>query len=108
MFLPFDIPQELADELTDTRILTLVTGTLRDGSAHYAYASIPLARYMDFKLAESRGGYRLEDYGEVVAHGEGLEPPAEMRRRMEEERGANHLFEEELTKLLDQMQAGNR
>ena len=101
MLLPVEIPQEIVDEITATRILMLITGTLKDGSAHYAYASIPLENYLDFKRAEAAGAYRLEDYGEVIAHGEGSEPSAEIRLQMERERGANHLFEEELTRMLD-------
>src|SRR5262245_3045997 len=80
----------------DVGILVLVQGTLPDGSAHYAYASVPPSRYMAFKEAEAKGNYDLAQFGNILAHGKGKEPPADVRARMEQEYGANHRFEEEL------------
>lgn len=86
-------------------ILVLVSGTLKDGSAHYAYASIPPSKYNAFKKAEAAGSFKLEEYGKILAHGKGKEPSQEVKRRMEDEFGANHYFEEELNKLMDRLSA---
>ena len=88
----------------DVQILTLVTGTLEDGSAHYAYISIPPSKYIAFKQAEAKGNYNLRDYGKVLHHGKGHSTAA-VQKQMEEQYGANHHFEEELEEMMAKMQA---
>lgn len=77
-------------------ILTLVTGTLADGADHYAYAVIPPRKYIEFKAAQEKGDYNLAEFGEIVAHGPGKTPPEDVKKRMEDEYGANPDFEAEL------------
>jgi hypothetical protein len=101
------LPAEMLEELADTKILVLVTGTLMDGSEHYAYASIPLANYLEFKQAEAKGNYRLDDFGVVICHGDGLVPAPDVAQKMADEYGASHLFESQMNEMLDQFQAGN-
>lgn len=101
-----EIPSEeellkMMDE--DIGILVLVQGTLPDGSEHYAYASIPPSKYMFFKEAEAKGNYDLGKFGKILAHGKGKNPPADVEKRMKDEYGANHRFEEELTDWIDQL-----
>ena len=87
------------------RILVLITGTLEDGGTHWAYASIPFTKYEAFKAAEAKGNYDLGDYGRILEHGEGAEPPADVVRKMTEEHGADHKFEEELDAMMQQVNA---
>jgi len=89
----------------DLQILVLVSGELADGSAHYAYASIPPSKYAAFKEAEVRGNYDLGDFGTILRHGPGLNPPPDVERAMEEEYGTSHHFEEELLALGRQIEA---
>lgn len=84
----------------EMQLLLLVTGELPDGSAHYAYASIPPSKYQAFKEAEAKGNYDLAAFGKILAHGAGQVPPPEVQAQMEEEYGADHMFEEQLETLL--------
>lgn len=86
------------------KILVLVTGTLIDGTSHYAYASIPLSRYKPFKIAEEKGDYNLAEYGTILTHGDGLTPPDDVKAKLEQEHGANHLFEAQLEQLVKDAQ----
>ncbi len=88
----------------DIQILTLVQGTLTDGTEHYAYVSIPPSKYAAFKQAEAKGNYNLHDYGKVLHHGKGR-PSAAVQKQMEEEHGASHRFEEEFNEMVAKMQA---
>lgn len=81
-------------------ILVLVSGTLKNGESHYAYASIPPSHYPAFKEAQAAGSFKLEDFGSILTHGEGKEPPPEIKQRMTDEYGANHYFEQEMQQLL--------
>ncbi len=102
------LPAELLEALADTRILVLVTGTLTDGSEHYAYASIPITNYLEFKHAEAQGHYRLDDFGTIICHGDGAVPASDVEKRMADEYGASHVFEAQMTEMLDKFQAGDR
>lgn len=73
-------------------ILVLTAGKLMDDSDFYAYLSVPPSKYMAYIQAEQRGGYMLSDYGEILAFGEGSEPPDEVKKEIEEKHGANHNF----------------
>jgi hypothetical protein len=100
-------PAELLEELAETKILVLVVGKLMDGREHYAYVSVPIANYLEFKHAETQGNYRLDDFGAIICHGEGLVPSSDVEQRMTNEYGASHLFESQMTEMLDQFQAVN-
>jgi hypothetical protein len=110
-----DISPEQAEAIlkqmdADVGILVLVQGTLPDGSQHYAYASIPPSRYMAFKQAEAAGNYDLAQFGKILTHGKG-EPSPDVKRRMEEEHGANHRFEEDMeiwAREVQQVMQGNK
>lgn len=84
----------------DVGILVLVQGTLPGGEAHYAYASIPPSRYMAFKEAESAGNYDLAQFGKILAHGPGKNPPPDVVKKMADEHGASLTFEEDFEKWL--------
>lgn len=74
--------------------LVLVQGVLEDGRAHYAYVSIPRDRYAAFKQAELTGPYDIRDFGSVLYHGEGLNPPPKIQSLIEKHYGGTHQFEE--------------
>lgn len=100
-----DISPEEAEAMlkkmdADVGILVLVSGTLPDGSPHYAYASIPPSKYMAFKEAEAAGNYDLARFGKILAHGEGKDPPPDVVRQMADEHGASLTFEEDFEKFL--------
>jgi len=88
----------------DIAILVLVQGTLTDGTSHYAYVSIPPSRYMMFKEAEASGNYNLAEFGKILMHGKGKEPPHDVQKQMETEYGANHCFEEQLIQWVEALQ----
>lgn len=99
-------PESLLKQIDeDVNILVLVSGELSDGSAHYAYASIPPSQYDAFKAAEAKGNYDLAHFGKILAHGAGHEPPASVIKEMEEKYGANHKFEEELEAMTGRIEA---
>ncbi len=91
------VQKALADEFVETLcVLVLVQGVLENGKSHYAYARIPKDQYLAFKYAEATGSYDIRVYGEVLAHGEGLEPPESVRTDMRLQYGVSHMFEEDL------------
>lgn len=94
---------EITDEFIATlSVVTLVQGVLADGQPHYAYVRIPQDRYRDFKRAEASGSYDLRDFGEILHHGNGLLPPAEVVEEMQQRYGTDHHFE---VNLLDMARA---
>lgn len=100
-----DISPEEAEAMlkkmdADVGILVLVSGTLPDGSSHYAYASIPPSKYMAFKEAEAAGNYDLAEFGKILAHGEGKDPPPDVVKQMADEHGASLTFEADFEKWL--------
>lgn len=100
-----DISPEDAEELlrkidAEVGILVLVQGALPDGSGHYAYASIPPSKYLAFKEAEAAGNYDLAQYGKILAHGAGKNPPPDVVKKMADEHGASLTFEEDFEKWL--------
>ena len=100
-----DVMQQLDEGMG---VLVLVSGTLKDGTDHYAYASMPPSKYTAFKEAEAIGNYNLAEYGKILTHGPGREPSAEVKQRMADEYGANHYLEEELAAMLTRLQKTNK
>lgn len=101
------LQKAIVDEFVETlSVVVLVQGALEDGKPHYAYVRIPKDRYRDFKRAEATGSYDVRAYGEVLAHGEGLDPPESVRTQMRTQYGAHHLFEEELLSSLTALEQG--
>lgn len=93
----------------EVSIMVLVRGTLATEDPFWAYLAIPPSKYLAFKSAESKGGYAMSDYGNVVEIGVGaIEPPDDIKQRMEREFNVNHSFEAELKKKADDLQAKER
>jgi hypothetical protein len=87
----------------DMGIITLVTGEVEDGSSHYAYAKIYPSKYFEFLEVSKKGNYDLSNYGEILAHGEGSQPPIEVQKEMEEKHGADNKFESELVEFFEKL-----
>lgn len=99
------LQKAIAEEFVETLcVVVLVQGVLEHGQPHYVYARIPKDRYLAFKHAEAAGNYDIRAYGEVLAHGEGLEPPESVRTQIHEQYGTHHLFEEELLSSLSALE----
>lgn len=93
----FQIPPDLLKQADETvGVLQLVTGTLEDGDEFYAYVVMSPSGYAAFMKVKDKGGYNLEDYGEIVAAGEGLTPSPEVAGEMRDLYGADPQFEEKL------------
>ena len=101
-----DTPNDTSHAVDDAmNVLVLVSGTLTDGQSHYAYASIPLSKYEPFKQAEAAGNYDLAQFGKILEHGEGREPPEDVKKRMAEDYGVNHYFESDLQDIMARFNA---
>jgi hypothetical protein len=87
-----DVPPSIMEEHA---FITLVQGQI-DGKSYYAYARIPLSKYLAFKEAEEKGDYDLADFGEILEHGPGKNPPPEVKKRMIEKYKISENFEEEV------------
>ena len=72
-----------------TVCILLVRGENPDGKPIYAYVAVRADMLEDFMNAQKSGTFYPEDFGVIVASGEG-EPDAETRKRMEDEYGFNH------------------
>lgn len=68
-------------------IYVLVRGETIDNKPFWAYVAILPHRYADFKAAEQSGDYTLNDYGEIIRKGTGIEPPDETKEYMKAEYG---------------------
>jgi hypothetical protein len=58
--------------------LELVTGNNAEGKPHYALLLLPVNKVKELKIALSMKDIVLEDYGQVMARGDGHEPPADL------------------------------
>lgn len=98
---PADELREAVDSAVE--IIVLVRGTLADGRAFWAYASMPPSRYPAYKAMETAGqSYRLEDWGTILRHGLGEEPPLDVKVEMHDAYGADDQFETNMLRLADQ------
>jgi len=78
-------------------VVTLITGKDMNSNAQYAYAFIPARNYHDFSLAVEKGGsYKVSDFGYVLCHGNGAEPPERVKQEMKDKYAASDQFEKEL------------
>jgi hypothetical protein len=64
--------------LGDDMVLQLVTGNNADGRPSYAILLLPAHKVNDLKIALPMKNVILDDYGKVMANGEGYEPPEGM------------------------------
>lgn len=87
------------------RIIVLVQGIMANDKAGYAYVLMRPEQYEAFEHARQIGAHNVAEFGEVIAHGEGLEPPQETQNWVEERFGADHLFQYKLVRLMEESAA---
>jgi len=77
-------------------LILLCRGTDAENKPIWAYLCIKPSMASAFKYARERGNFDIGDYGTVLESGDGDEPPARIKARMERDYGVNHVFEEQL------------
>lgn len=82
-FLKGHLPEAFAIANQHTAFIILVRGKLGNGNGHYAYVLMNLSQFVRYKRAEQMGNFNVSDYGKVLQHGEGNEPPLQIQREME-------------------------
>lgn len=92
-----------ADE-AGAKVLMLSRAYTEENKKIYVYLAVPPSKVIPFKEAEEKGNFYYEDFGEILATGEGHEPPEEVKKRMEEEYGFNHDFEKEVIEKATEIQ----
>jgi hypothetical protein len=81
----------------DASVMVLCNGKLPDGPHFYAFVNIAAAKLVAFYDAIREGKQvKLGEYGEVIASGEGVEPPADVRSKMEAEYNLDYGLGEKL------------
>ena len=87
-------PEALADLMCT--LMILCRGTDAQGKSIWAYLCIKPSMAASFKEARERGNIDISEYGTIIEAGDGAEPPADIRIKMERDYGVNHGFENEL------------
>lgn len=76
---PVSFTERLA--LDDSYSLQLITGHV-EGVARWSFLLLPTGRLDDLSRALATRQVALEDYGEILAQGEGEEPPEELAEEL--------------------------
>lgn len=101
--------KELRDADDKVGIVHMINGKTGKGENFYAYISVRPSRYEDFVLiSRAKEQMDLHEFGEILESGFGNEPPADVRRMMEEKYGVDHNFLGNLQKEVEKQQAGKR
>lgn len=77
-------------------IMVLCKGKNQRGAPCWAYLCIKPSMAKAFKEARAKGAFNLEEYGSIIEHGEGAEPPEDVKLRMQKDYGMNHNYEDEI------------
>lgn len=93
-FLSMDKEEMLRVADEEVAMIALSQGQNNEGQPRWSYVLVPPSKYEAFCAA--KGPIRLNDYGEVIASGDGVEPPAEVVAQMAERYGADETIEEDL------------
>ena len=99
---PAPISQNAMIDLLCT-IMILCRGVCEGGNPCWAYMCIKPSMAKSFKEARDKGLFDIEDYGAIIESGEGIDPPDEVKRRMEREYGMNHHYEDDLLRAIEQI-----
>jgi hypothetical protein len=86
--------QAMADLLCT--LMVLCKGYDAKKNPIWAYLCIKPSMAKSFKEARERGNIDISDYGTVIESGEGVEPSEAIKKRMEQDYGMNHSYEQEL------------
>ncbi len=92
---PLPLSQHSMADLLCTLII-LCRGKDALGGSIWAYLCIKPSMASAFKEARERGGFDIADYGTIIESGDGEEPAANIKLRMERDYGVNHQFEQDL------------
>lgn len=87
-------PQSMADLMCT--LIILCRGKDMENKSIWAYLCIKPSMASAFKAARERGDMDISDYGTILESGDGEEPPADVKTRMERDYGVNHAFEDKL------------
>lgn len=96
-------PTSHQETLEPGTLVVLVKGTDADDQPQWAYAEIPVERFLEFKAAEAVGNYDLSRHGTILRWGKGSEPPPEIVQEMAEKHGCDPHMEDDLEKLLTEI-----
>lgn len=81
----------------DAAVMVLCNGKIETGQDFYAFVNIKSARLTSFYDAIRNGQQlRLGEYGEIIRSGNGVEPPTDVRREMEENYNVDYALGEKL------------
>lgn len=96
-------PTQSVDSFADayTSVTLLVKGRLQEGGLYWAYIAMKPSMISEFKDANKRGMFDLEEYGAILEFGEGGHPPADLVERMYRTYGMPVEKERELLGLFD-------
>lgn len=95
----------LRDLDKDLRMIFLVQGLRDSGQPGYAYVLVHPQRYDAFEHARQTGAHNIAEFGEVIALGPGMEPPADVQAWVEERFGADHLLQYKVARLIEESAA---
>jgi len=89
--------KELEEADDGARIICLMTGATDSGEDGWVFIAVRPGLYTQFH-ASCKVGEKLlpEAYGEVIAHGKGLPPPADVVKRMQSRYGFDPHFSDRL------------
>ena len=97
--------KELLEADKKTGLVHLMCGKTGDGKDFYAYINVLPSRYEDFLLiSRAREQMNLSEFGEILESGFGREPPAEVRRMMEDKYQVDHDFMAHLQQEVERQQ----
>ncbi|MBN8531330.1 MAG: hypothetical protein J0L97_05655 [Alphaproteobacteria bacterium] len=77
-------------------VVNLVRGMTVDGQPQYAYVAVRAAINTQFREALATTDCDVQEWGIVLAHGTGENPPPEVMQQMEQQYGVNHNLEHEM------------
>lgn len=81
----------------DAAVMVLCNGKMPDNKDFYAFVNIKASKLVAFYDAiRDEQDIRLGEYGEIITSGEGVEPPAEIRKEMEEKYNLDYGLGEKL------------
>ncbi len=85
----------------DLSLVMFINGTIENDVDFYAFIYLIPSKMMDFKRAiENKSPINLTDFGEVIKAGEGLIPPDDVKKEMEENYNVDYEFS---AKVIDMM-----
>lgn len=85
--------QDIADQ---PYVITFLSGIDIQRQPYWVYLAVPVENFESFTQAQDHGGFDLEEYGEVLAYGNGEEPPEDVKQAMKDNYDFDDHFENKL------------